>query len=240
MFKLTLPEEDGFYAELVAHPKVAQGRRPVGRLHPRRGQRPPGPQQGRDRQLLPGPHRGAHGPADRRGVRRRARREHQGDLRGVDHVAPRTRPVRVGPAGAAIGSTAASSRRNGAADGHPGGGPLVRHRRAIGRRIDRRSCTRAARSGHHPLRRRLRRRHAAHRRSVHQRQRAVRERPADAAGLPGRDPCARRHPRRGVRLPGAHLRPRDHHAGRRAQRARGDEPGRAAQRARRASSRAAR
>ena len=58
MLKLTLPDEDGFYADLVAHPKVAAGRRPLGRLHPRRGQRPPGPQPGRDRQLLPGAHRG--------------------------------------------------------------------------------------------------------------------------------------------------------------------------------------
>ena len=63
---------------------------------------------------------------------------------------------------------------------------------------------------------------------------AVRQRPGDAAGVPGRDPRPGRHPGRRLRLPGPHLRPRHHHAGRRAQRAGGDEPGGAAGRARRA------
>ena len=49
----------------------------------------------------------------------------------------------------------------------------------------------------------------------------------DPAGLPGRDPGAGRHPRRRLRVPDPHLRPRHHHAGRRPARARGHEPGRA-------------
>ena len=53
----------------------------------------------------------------------------------------------------------------------------------------------------------------------------VRQRPVDAARLPGRDPRPSRHGQRRVQLPGPHLRPRHHHAGRRAQRAGGDEPG---------------
>ena len=59
MLKLTLPEKDGFYADLVEQPRRPPGRRAVRRLHPGGRQRPPGPQPGRDRQLLPGPHRGA-------------------------------------------------------------------------------------------------------------------------------------------------------------------------------------
>ena len=42
--------------------------------------------------------------------------------------------------------------------------------------------------------------------------------------LPGRDPGAGRHHRRRLVVPGAHLRPRHRHAGRRAERARRDEP----------------
>ena len=53
----------------------------------------------------------------------------------------------------------------------------------------------------------------------------VRQRPVDLPELPGRDPGAGGHPRRRLRLPDPHLRPRDPHAGRRAERARGDEPG---------------
>ncbi len=63
MFKLTLPEEDGFYAELVAHPKVLRVVALSGGYSRERGQRPPRPQPRRDRQLLPRPHRGPVGPA---------------------------------------------------------------------------------------------------------------------------------------------------------------------------------
>ena len=88
------------------------------------------------------------------------------------------------------------------------------------------------RPGRRALRRRLRRRHAADRRPVHLGERGLRQRPVDAARVPGRDPRPRRHGARRVQLPGAHLGPPDHHAGRRAERARGDEPGRAARRPR--------
>ena len=50
-----------------------------------------------------------------------------------------------------------------------------------------------------PVRRRFRRWHAADRRSVHVGQRAVRQRPVDAAGLSGRDPCPSGHRQRCVR-----------------------------------------
>ena len=73
-----------------------------------------------------------------------------------------------------------------------------------------------------------------------ERQRAVRQRPADAARLPGRDPGPGRHARRRLGVPGPHLRPRHHHARRRAERAGGDEPGGAEGRAAPTSSRAAR
>ena len=96
------------------------------------------------------------------------------------------------------------------------------------------------RRGRHPLRRRLRRRHAAHRRPLHRRQRRVRQRPGDAAELPGRDPGPGRHHRRRLVVPGAHLRPRHRHAGRRAERARRDEPGGAQGQPRRPAARARR
>ena len=44
MLKLTLPEEDGFYAELVDHPNVLKVVALSGGYTPRGGQRPPGPQ----------------------------------------------------------------------------------------------------------------------------------------------------------------------------------------------------
>ena len=81
------------------------------------------------------------------------------------------------------------------------------------------------RSPRGPLRRRLRRRHAAHRRPVHLGQRLVRQRPVDDARLPGRDPRTRRHRERRVVVPGEHRRPRHHHTGRRAQRPGRHEPG---------------
>ena len=136
-------------------------------------------------------------------------------------------------AGRRVTSDARSSSASRPESTHGGRGPTDRHRRRVTAaepldRVD------------HPLRRRLRRRHAAHRRPLHQRQRAVRQRPGHAARLPGRDPGPRRHAGRRLGLPGPHLRPRHHHAGRRAQRAGGHEPGRAAQPSSTGSSRAAR
>ena len=55
------------------------------------------------------------------------------------------------------------------------------------------------RAGRHPLRRRLRRRDAGHRRPLHHRDGRPRQRPRDASRLPGRDPCAGRLARRRLR-----------------------------------------
>src|SRR3954462_4723319 len=74
---------------------------------------------------------------------------------------------------------------------------------------------RRAGPGRHPARRRLRRRHAAHRQPVHQRDGVLRERPLDAAELPRRDPGADGNPAGGQLLPAALRRPRHHDAGRR-------------------------
>ena len=82
-----------------------------------------------------------------------------------------------------------------------------------------------ARDRDHPLCRRLRRRHAAGRRSLHGRHRARRQRPLDAAGLPGRDPRPGRHPRRRLRLPDPLRLARHPHPGRPPEHAGGDEPG---------------
>ena len=86
------------------------------------------------------------------------------------------------------------------------------------------SC-RAARAGDHPLCGRFGRRHAADGRPVHERDRAARERSLDAAGLPGRDPSAGGLAPGRLGLPAPFRRPRHPHARRRAERARGDEPG---------------
>ena len=84
---------------------------------------------------------------------------------------------------------------------------------------------RQARPRRHPLRRRLRRRDAAHRRPVHDRVgRSARQRPVHPAQLPGRDPRAAGHPPGRLELPAALRRPRRAHPGRRAGRPRRDEP----------------
>ena len=89
---------------------------------------------------------------------------------------------------------------------------------------DREQAGCSAGEGHHPLRRRLRGRHAAHRRPVHPRDGVLRQRPVHAAGLPRRDPRPSRHGPRGQRLPAAVRRPRDPDPGRRRRRPDRDEP----------------
>ncbi len=76
MFKLTLPEEDGFYQALVDDPRVLKVVGPVGRVQPRRSQRQVGPQLRGHRQLLAGAHRRAFGAAVRpaSSIRRSMRR----------------------------------------------------------------------------------------------------------------------------------------------------------------------
>ena len=76
-----------------------------------------------------------------------------------------------------------------------------------------------------PLRGRLGRRHAAGGQPVHRRHRAARQRPGDAAELPGRDPRARGHARRRLRVPDPLRLARHPDAGRHAERAGRDEPG---------------
>ncbi len=72
---------------------------------------------------------------------------------------------------------------------------------------------RATGTGRDPLRRRLRRRHAADRGPLHERDRDLRQRPRDPARLPGRDPRACGVAARRVRLPGALRRSRHPDAG---------------------------
>ena len=90
-------------------------------------------------------------------------------------------------------------------------------------------CRREARprerAGHRPVRRGFRRRHAARRGPFHRRDRGARQRPRDAAELPGRDPRPGGHARRGVELPDPLRRARHPHARRHAERADRDEPG---------------
>ena len=92
---------------------------------------------------------------------------------------------------------------------------------------------RGARARRHPLRRGLRRRHAADRHQVHGVHRARRQRPLDLPRLPGRDPRPRRLARRRLGLPDP-LRLAGHpHARRPARRAGRLQPGRAAREHRR-------
>ena len=106
MLKLSLPTEDGFYADLVDHPKVIRVVALSGGYPPRRGQRDPRPQPGHDRQLLAGADRGPHGAADRRRVRRRPRHR---DRRASSR--PR-RPDRSSALVTGPGSAAASAARD--------------------------------------------------------------------------------------------------------------------------------
>ena len=95
MLKLSLPSVDGFYTELIDHPKVLHVVALSGGYSPRRGQCAPRPQPGDDRQLLAGADRGAHRPADRRRVRRRPG---QGDRqRSSPPPRPDPRAVRARP-----------------------------------------------------------------------------------------------------------------------------------------------
>ena len=80
----------------------------------------------------------------------------------------------------------------------------------------------------HPLQRRFRRRNAADRNQVHRVHGARGQRSLDPAGLPGRDPRARRHPRGRLGLPDPFLVGGHPHAGRPARRAGRAQPRRAA------------
>ncbi len=88
MLKLTLPEQDDFYAELVEHPQRAARGGAVRRVHPGGGQRAAGQEPRRGRQLLACPDRGPDRAAEPGGVRRRPRRLDREHLPGVDHLNP--------------------------------------------------------------------------------------------------------------------------------------------------------
>ena len=90
MLKLTLPELDDFYADLVAHPNVLRVVALSGGYSREEADARLARQARRDRQLLPGTHRGSLGPAERRGVRRHVERLDRQHLRSVEHLnAPR-------------------------------------------------------------------------------------------------------------------------------------------------------
>ena len=72
MLKLTLPEQDDFYAECVRHPNVVQGGCAVGRLYAGRSQRPLAQESRCRGELLAGVGRRAVGPAIRCRVQRPA------------------------------------------------------------------------------------------------------------------------------------------------------------------------
>jgi fructose-bisphosphate aldolase, class I len=64
MLKLTLPEQDNFYADLIEHPAHVTRGGAVRRLQPRRGQRAPGQAERHGGELLPRPDRGVVEAAD--------------------------------------------------------------------------------------------------------------------------------------------------------------------------------
>ena len=86
MLKLTLPDTDGFYADLVEHPNVLRVVALSGGYSRDDANARLASNHGRHRQLLPRTHRGPVRSAERRGVRRRARRVDRRHLQGVDHV----------------------------------------------------------------------------------------------------------------------------------------------------------
>ena len=86
MFKLTIPEVDGFYTPLIEHPDVVRVVALSGGYSRDEATTPACPQPGPDRELLPRAHRGASGGHDGRGVRQGARRIDRRDLRCVHDV----------------------------------------------------------------------------------------------------------------------------------------------------------
>ena len=150
----------------------------------------------------------------------------------VQHPDGESRVTAVLPCVTRHGSTAAARRTLSKAPRHvervlvlglPTGSPRRAPSRAEGLIVSG-QAGQAAGPGHHPLRGRLRRRHAAHRRPLHPGDGVLRQRPLDAAELPGRDPRPPGHPAGRVVVPGPLRRPRHPHPGRPARRAGRDEP----------------
>ena len=115
MLKLTLPEEDGFYAELVAHPNVLRVVALSGGYSREEANARLARNHGRDRQLLPGAHRGPLAPQQSDEEFDAALdaidQEH---LRGVDHLS-----ADRGGSGRHVGSRP-SQRRGGRSAGDVG------------------------------------------------------------------------------------------------------------------------
>ena len=86
MLKLTLPEEDGFYAELVAHPNVLRVVALSGGYSREEANARLARNQGVIASFSRALTEGLSRPAERRGVRRRPRRVDREHLRGVDHL----------------------------------------------------------------------------------------------------------------------------------------------------------
>ena len=149
--------------------------------------------------------------------------------RRVDDVAGPRQPVRARRTSSSSSLPAAGSWRSRTSVSTGSPTSSRRWARRIGARcycrIDSGEAGRRARIRRNPVRRGLRRRHAADRRALHLRDGAVGQRPRDVPGLPGRDPRARGLAPGRVGLPAPLRRPRHPHAGRPAGRARRDEPG---------------
>ena len=86
MLKLTLPEQDDFYAELRHASQGREGGCAVGRVHAGRRQRAPAQESWRRRELFAGAGRRAVGPAIRCRVQRPAGCIDSEHLRGVQYV----------------------------------------------------------------------------------------------------------------------------------------------------------
>ncbi len=107
MLKLTLPDADGLYADLVAHPRVLRIVALSGGYSRDEACALPRPEPRGGRQLLARTHRRSFCPADRRRVQRHARLVDPEDLRGVDHL------------------TGLIDSDEGGVDGAPGGSPAA-------------------------------------------------------------------------------------------------------------------
>ena len=116
MLKLTLPDEDGFYQDLVDHPNVLAVVALSGGYSRDDANARLSPQPRHHRQLLAGPLREPHRPAVAGGVRRRARRGRREHLPGVHRLGRTGQTASTpGPArpGARGSRTSPSARRYG-------------------------------------------------------------------------------------------------------------------------------
>ncbi len=86
MLKLTLPDVDNLYRELVEHPKVLRVVALSGGYNRERGLRQAGRQPGRHRELLACAHRRSDRPAERRGIQLGAGCGDHRDRQGIEHL----------------------------------------------------------------------------------------------------------------------------------------------------------